>query len=691
MGCISCSECLFTEMQPVIDLTLPPIKEVPPLVKPEDFNLLEHLQKLALDLEQLHTTRAGKMKARFLLIAFLAGFIITLPTLAEDAAKADLQPGYFGSLQSEATALLAFNLEYVDGLSAGYANLANSLSQLSSSGTMDVSQLEQMRKRLLEDYTTLSNQEGALFKAIVKWLVTAEQEVRRMRSMLKNNPDADLQKNLSLMELEMTIVQKHQKASALHAGRVDKLSSQLLNWQLMWKSTERITGIDSARQQVQPLIKEEAEKWHGFLRMELVSALANRNFGIPEETPARLRQRFLEVLTQVPRLSGAISVSPETIRPLAPDPPGQVSFEMQTTLPGKVQMRIRDKDEQVIELPVEKLDERRYKATWQPDFISDTQWRSKLRKQRSVSLGEWQLDWEIKTELLLPDKSYVTPKGSVAIAVSASAPKGVALSKLPEKPYILQYYQSEENIPLKNKYHFFSFVAYPIFGLPRDLVDTVFGIIDKVPYVSIPVSFVYAAPGQLLFKPWWDEEYTPFSEQSAGFLSLEEWKNGGEWEFFENSRTWYWPKNPFGVFAMFNFYMVLGFPRDVLDVPFGCIDQIPYLGMPISYVYQPVTLLTKPWYCDHYTTGKKKGMPRTPYRDQSKNVIGLTEWWEHSNWVFFENFHTTTFRSPNVKKRERIKSDYRKAEKQYRLVMESYYKENQEIRDTFVVTLEVKP
>lgn len=627
------------------------------------------------------------MKAAFSLIAFLASFIVALPALAEDGAKAGHLPGYFGSLQSDAASLRAFNLEYVDWLSDGYAKIAYHLAQMSSSRTVDADQLEQMRQGLLQDNTMLDSQEGPLFKATVKWLLTAEREVHRMKSMLKGSQDADLPKNLSQMEMEMAIVQEHHKTPAVHASRVENLSSQLWDWLQIWRSAERITGADSARRQVQPLIKAEAEKWRGFLRRELISALKMRNYEIPDETPAELQQCFHEVIKLLPKLSEAPSISPKTIRPLASDLPGQISIEMQTSVPGNVQMRISGKDMQAIELPVETLEGLRYKATWQPDFVSNTQWQSELREQRAISLGEWQLDWEISTEALLPGESFVTQSGSIAIAVSASAPKGTVLGKSPAKPYILQHYQSEKDIPLQNRYHFLSFVVYPILGFPRDLVDTVFGAIDKVPYVSIPVSFVYAAPGQLLFKPWWDKEYTPFSEQSAGFLSWDEWKNGGEWEFFEYTRIWGFPKHdPFGALFVFALYLGMALPLDMVDVPFGLIDQIPYLGMPVSYAYMPVTLISKPWCCSHFNDGKK----RRPYKDQSKNVIGLTEWWEKSNWVFFENCRTTTFQSPNDKKQARIQSDYRKAEKQYRQTMENYHATNQGIRDSFVVSIEVK-
>lgn len=301
------------------------------------------------------------------------------------------------------------------------------------------------------------------------------------------------------------------------------------------------------------------------------------------------------------------------------------------------------------------------------------------------------MDWEIATTNLVSGDRFVTQTGSMRVAVSAAAPKGIALDAPPKNPRILERYSSESDIPLGNRHHVLSYIGYPVLGFPRDLVDSVFGVVDKVPYVSVPINFIYAGPGQLLCKPWWDDEYASFSEQSAGFLSWNEWKTGGEWEYFENARTWYWPENDFGSFLMGIVYIPLGLPRDLIDMPFGWLDQIPYVSMPVTYVYEPVTLVTMPWYAERYTAGEKDGRQRVPYAEQSKNVIAGTQWWKQSRWVFFENCKTTTFRSPDHEGKERLQAEYRETAASYERTMAEWRQKKAEIADTFVIRVQTEP
>ena len=170
---------------------------------------------------------------------------------------------------------------------------------------------------------------------------------------------------------------------------------------------------------------------------------------------------------------------------------------------------------------------------------------------------------------------------------------------------------------------------------------------------------------------------------------MSEWRED-DWEYFENARTWNWPREPGGQFVMGIFYLALGLPRDVVDIPIGWLDQIPYVTMPISYAYEPVTLFTKPWYAGEYTSGEKRGMIRVPYCKQSKNVIGLTEWQKQSCWVFFENLKTTTFRSPNYQKQTRLIDRYKDAVTKFQKSVDEVEAKNQEIRESVLVELKTQ-
>ena len=112
-------------------------------------------------------------------------------------------------------------------------------------------------------------------------------------------------------------------------------------------------------------------------------------------------------------------------------------------------------------------------------------------------------------------------------------------------------------------------------------------------------------------------------------------------------------------------------------------------SMPVSYVYQPVTLATKPWYAERYSTGLKEGRKRVPYKDQSKNVIGMTDWWEKSRWVFFENYKTTTFRSPNHDRQSRERARYREAAAQHRQAISAHETRNAGISGSYVVRIDL--
>lgn len=604
-----------------------------------------------------------------------------------------LQDAHFGTLNSEQASVRAFSLTSTEWMVSGFDSVSRDLSDTSSSRAATSQNVEGLRARLQSAAVMLSDRDGP-FTTITRWKITAEREVHGAASRLKDETDPDAlarsRAQLALMERELAIIGPAADRLDEIAKGITCLADKVGDWLRTWESSERVTGIDAARRQVQPLMAVEAEKWRGYARTELATALKMRGYEIPAETPSALRARFEEIMRQLPLMAGEPSVTPSDIRPLSSTVPDALAVELRTTAPGEVRLTLRANKAQPVELKTESPDERSFRAAWRPDFLSDSRWHRNLRKRPEMALGEWRLDWELSTSALAADTRFVTQTGTVQIAVSASAPKGIVLEDAPRKPRILERYESESAIPLDNRQHIFSYIGYPILGFPRDLVDSVFGVVDKIPYVSIPINFVYAAPGQLICKPWWDNDYTSFSEQSAGFLSWHEWKTGGEWEYFENARTWYWPENDFGNFIMGIFYLPLGLPRDLVDVPFGWLDQIPYVSMPVSYVYEPVTLVTKPWYAERYTAGVKERHERVPYKDQSKNVIGLTEWWDKSRWVFFENYKTTTFRSLNHEKQARRRGEYREAAANYRLAVEANRAENEAIADSFTVRVETK-
>jgi hypothetical protein len=623
----------------------------------------------------------------------LVACILVLPVglLAEEPTR---QGSHFPDLEPESASVRAFNLRYTEWLLSGQDAVARGLAGCAASPVTNAERIETLLSALRQDATMLSNRDGP-FTAITKWAITADREVQRMRSRLNSEADpsvmAESRVNLGFMERELAIVGPAADKPSEYAERIEQLIERIGEWLRLWESTERVTGVDAARRQVQPLMAAEAERWRGYARLELATAMRMRNYKIPGETPPALRARFQDVLRRLPILSRAPSVQPPLIHPLAGDSPSALGIEFETTVPADVRLSMRVNGARPVDLNVESAGRGTYKAAWQPYFLSNMRWQRRLRKRPELALGEWRLDWQIATTNLVSGDRFVTQTGTVHVAVTAAAPKGSVLDVAPRKPRILKRYSSESDIPLGNRYDVWSYISYPILGFPRDLLDSVFGVVDKVPYVSIPINFVYAAPGQLICKPWWDDEYTPFSEQSAGFLSWDEWKTGGEWEYFENARTWYWPDNAFGCLIMGILYVPLGLPRDLLDMPFGWLDQIPYVSMPVSYVYEPVTLVTKPWYAQRYTTGDEEGRQRIPYAEQSKNVVDGAQWWEHSRWVFFENYKTTTFRRPNHEGQARRRAKYREASAAYERAMAEWQQKNAEIAETFVIRLQTGP
>lgn len=222
---------------------------------------------------------------------------------ADDSA---ISAGFFGTLDATHPSVRAFNLHYSDWLVSGLDTIANGLSKVGASPTAASQGVVTMRRRLRQDASMHSDRDGP-FTAITKWTITSDRDVQRTRLRANNESNSDEIKssriNLALMERELAIVEPAVDRPSEYAKQIERLIEQTGEWLRLWESTERVTGVDAVRHQVQPVMAAEAEKWRGMARLEIASALRMRNHEIPGETPTALESRFQEVLRQLPVLT----------------------------------------------------------------------------------------------------------------------------------------------------------------------------------------------------------------------------------------------------------------------------------------------------------------------------------------------------------------------------------------------------
>jgi hypothetical protein len=203
--------------------------------------------------------------------------------------------GHFGFLDRKQTSARDFNLSIDGWMMHGLDAIATQLSAISTAPSAGYGDIERFRELLHSDVSLLTDLNGP-FAAITEWSTTAGREVHGLRRMVDSGGQSTGRSNLAQMERELAIVEAATSRPEQYAKTIGNLIARVGEWLRLWESTERVTGVDAARRQVQPLIAAEAEKWRGMARLELASALKMRSYEIPDETPAGLRARFQGVL-----------------------------------------------------------------------------------------------------------------------------------------------------------------------------------------------------------------------------------------------------------------------------------------------------------------------------------------------------------------------------------------------------------
>mgnify|MGYP007106196473 CR=1 FL=1 len=596
----------------------------------------------------------------------------------------------FGPFPAAGDSVYAFNVAFTTWMLEGVQAVQTSLQQRMKNPRLNPGDLELLRKAAAADAARISAPLGPSLE-LARQIERATRQKPELERIVLSAPDANArqlaEQNIENLRREILILERARAQVAIQAQRMEELATAAESWTNFWALTESAKGPAPTRMQVTELLAKEAARWDAVYRREVAEALLARNFSIPEGLPPSLQGAFRVMVAQLPRFKDDLRITPNPIQPLfdaaATNGVAIIATTTRTTAP---KLFIAEPGGTSRTLEMEPLSVNRYRAIWHPPFLKERGWLKKAASGGRQDLGVWNFRIELKSDATQTGVELVTASTTLSVRALAEAPLGIALQPTPKKSKFLRQYPDEEDVPLDNKHHLLSILSYPILGLPRDLVDAAFGTVDKIPYVAIPINLVYAGPGQLLCKPWWDEEYLPFSQQSAGYYSWTS-KDNDDWQYFENLRTWYWPKSEDGGLLSFVFYLGLGLPRDVLDAPFGVIDQIPVISTPISHVYAPLTLATKPWYAERYTGGEMKGKARVPYCEQSKSVVCTGDWWDQSRWVFFENFKTTTFRSPNVEKQARLAARHRKEMSAYTESVRQVEEANNKIRSACVITL----
>ena len=597
---------------------------------------------------------------------------------------------FFGAFPPATESVHTYNVTLTSWLLDSIEATRSALARLSESRHLSPDDVTEFRSIVRNDGAHLRDDGGA-GQTPKQAITSAQKQVPALEQILRQAPDAasrrQVERNIAALRLEIELLEGAQQRAAVYARRLEDLDAAAGSWLGFWKVTEAARGTDVTRRQLADLVAQEERAWSKLHRREITEAILSRGYQIPPELPSRLQESFRQVERQLPRLRGELNMGPNSIYFLdAADITNGVSILFETSCEARGFVTVTGPEGDPIRLEATETATRSYRATWHPPFLSDTTWHDQIGRTGHDSLGAWQFRIEVLSDLETAGCEVVTDSSNLVLVAAAKAPLGLSMEPPPRKPKFLKKYPHEQDIPLKNKHHYLAILSYPILGLPRDAVDAVFGVVDKIPYVSLPINLVYAVPGQLLCKPWWDDEYKPFAQQSAGYYSWGGWDHD-DWRYFENAKTWYWPKEDGASFFSGILYIGLGLPRDIVDVPFGWLDQIPYLTTPVSYLYGPVTVATKPWYADRYTLGKMKGEARVAYCEQSKHVVCFGDWWEQSQWVFFENFKTTTFRSPNTRKQTRLQARHREELAAYQKSVRANEERNATIRDSCIITL----
>lgn len=581
---------------------------------------------------------------------------------------------------------IAFTTWLIEGVDRIRAALLKQtdLTQTSPAG------LELLRSTVRADAAYLGSPSGPA-RELARFETQATEQISALESIVLNAPDPAsrriAEQNLSALRKQADLAATARQQLVVYAHRLDDLASTLDGWLTFWSVTQSARGPDQTRKQVAELIGKELERWDALRMQEIAENLLARNLQVPTGLPGSLRSAFEKIAGQMPRFAGDPRLTPDILRPLLePEATNGISILLKTTHPANVRLLVTDSDGQTVSLDSTADGPLGYRAIWHPKFLSDTGWHRRAQKTGRAELGAWRFTIELRSNPAETGAALLTSSTSFSLHAKADAPQGLALIPQPGKPKFLRQYPREDDIPLEQKHNILSILTYPVLGFPRDLVDAVFGAVDKVPYLSMPISLVYAGPGQLICKPWWDDAYRPFTQQSAGFYA---WTGNDQddWQYFENARTWFKTQSDDAAFLAFFLYLGLGFPRDVADVPFGILDQVPVISTPISHLYAPLTVVTKPWYAPHYNRGAMKDQDRVPYCQQSRVVICPEDWSQQSRWVFFENFKTTTFRSPDTAEQDHRIQRHRKELAAYQSALQAAEARNAEIKDSCVISL----
>ena len=627
------------------------------------------------------------LKSVYACWAVVCSLIVGMPARAA-SPTADT---FFGPISWPQDSTYTYNVSFSTWLLGGVDSIRSKLQRLADAFLVPPSELQTLKAMAIEEARRMGSATGAV-QTIERRIAEGNEQILGLQRIARAAPDDSgrrlAERNLEALRQELALLEGARERLSTYSRRLEELAATAETWAEFWSVTERARGDAQTRKQIADLAAKELQRWDALYRREIAETLLARNLRIPEELPAPLLAAFRKMASNLPRLQGGIQISPQQIHPLyEAAPTGGISFVLTTTAATRTRILVTGPDGTSTHLDSVEIAPRRYRAEWKPPFLTDNTWRSKIRKSGRIPLGDWRFTVELHSTPETTGAELLTGMTNFSLQAALEAPLGVSLQTPPRKPSFLREYPREEDIPLEQRHHVLAILSYPILGLPRDLIDSVFGAIDKVPYVSLPINLIYAAPGQLLCKPWWDDEYRPFAEQSAGFYA---WgaRDTNSWQYFENYLTWVVPENRADADMAALLYIGLGFPRDAVDAVFGGLDQIPYVTTPLMYLYQPLTVLTKPWYSDRYRFGQLQGKKRVPYCEQSKHVICLDDWWTQSRWVFFENYKTTTFRSPNVEKRDRLVRRHRGEMAAFQQAVRATEDRNEKVRSSCVISLQ---
>ena len=584
------------------------------------------------------------------------------------------------------------NLAFVEWLLVGINSIRGDLEYLANQSSLNGYNLQHFKSRVGLDMPKLMEGSDA-HNCVTRAMLLIDQSTRKRLADLLHRVTPQYSSvvadNILRSDKELVYLTRNLDRINSFGKLVNDMHLKTLAWDTFWVNTSALYGDDEAQRQLSKVIAKDADLWNSLIKREVAEYLLTRDRNDVSKFSPEVRRLFDSAGKWLPVLERDISVAPLSFNPLInePDRP-DVYLSFNTSCPGDVRVFVCQEGATKSRLIVTDTGNNTYRCRFSPECLSSQQLIRKMDQHPSVDFGKWRIEVEVWTTEIGSGYEICSDLSRAGLTISGHAPLGTRPSDFPVRSGILAKYAREEDIPVGYRCNLLSYIYYPILGFPRDVVDAVFGVVDKIPMVSAPVNTVYAGFGQPLFKPWWSDQYVPFSRQSAGYMSITEMGHD-EWIFFENAQVVHFSGDPSDIGTALG-YALVGLPFDLIDIPFGWFDQIPYIGMPTSYAYEPVSYLTKPWYAKRYQRGRHKWERRIPYSQQAKNVIDVGDWWNESGWVFFENFKCSHFKAPETEKVEEEKKRFREALATYSREIELVGNHNRKVRENCEVVLRIQ-